>query len=79
MPTTTIPRSAAYLGQVRDRKVSSSARSAGWLLTVGTWIERYRQRRALGYLADNKAYLLDDIGLSRRDALRESAKPFWQR
>jgi uncharacterized protein YjiS (DUF1127 family) len=51
----------------------------GWPQTLRTWVERHRQRRALSYLADNKAYLLEDIGLSRRDALRESAKPFWQR
>lgn len=36
--------------------------------------ERERQRRALAGLDDR---LLDDIGLRRCDAARESGKPFW--
>ena len=42
--------------------------------TLAVWAERSRQRRALAAL-DERA--LKDIGLSRIDALRESAKPFW--
>ncbi len=34
----------------------------------------YRQRRALARLDDAA---LDDIGLSRDEALRESRRPFW--
>ncbi|MFD1157491.1 DUF1127 domain-containing protein [Roseovarius aestuarii] len=34
----------------------------------------YRQRRVLARLDDAA---LDDIGLSRDDALRESRRPFW--
>jgi uncharacterized protein YjiS (DUF1127 family) len=79
MPSTITTRSPSYVGQVREAETGSSGRATGWLLTLRTWVERHRQRRALGYLADNKAYLLEDIGLSRPDALRESAKPFWQR
>ena len=43
--------------------------------TVHGWIERSRQRRALRDLDD---HLLDDIGLSRDEAMQECAKLFWQ-
>jgi uncharacterized protein YjiS (DUF1127 family) len=40
-----------------------------------TWQERARQRRDLAAMPD---HLLHDIGVSRSDALSESAKPFWR-
>jgi uncharacterized protein YjiS (DUF1127 family) len=40
------------------------------------WRERVRQREALKRLDDR---LLDDVGLSREQARREAAKPFWKR
>ena len=45
--------------------------------TIQVWIERSRQRRELGELADRKDHLLADIGLSVEEARREAAKPFW--
>jgi uncharacterized protein YjiS (DUF1127 family) len=39
------------------------------------YIDLIRQRRALAQL-DSR--LLDDIGVSREDAVREAAKPFWR-
>jgi uncharacterized protein YjiS (DUF1127 family) len=44
--------------------------------TIGNWYERQSQRRALAPLED---YRLKDIGLSREQARREAAKPFWKR
>jgi uncharacterized protein YjiS (DUF1127 family) len=41
------------------------------------WTERSRQRRALRDLAYN-AHLLDDLGLTREDALGEANRPFWE-
>ncbi|CAO3379511.1 DUF1127 domain-containing protein [Azospirillum argentinense] len=38
-------------------------------------IERHRQRRSLAALDD---HLLRDVGLSRKDARRETDKAFWQ-
>jgi uncharacterized protein YjiS (DUF1127 family) len=38
------------------------------------WHELARQRRALLSLDD---HMLKDIGLSRADAAREAARPFW--
>jgi uncharacterized protein YjiS (DUF1127 family) len=40
-------------------------------------MERSRQRRDLRQLARDER-LLADIGLSREQALREAAKPFWR-
>jgi uncharacterized protein YjiS (DUF1127 family) len=46
-----------------------------WLRVIGAWVERSRQRHAL---ADLDAHLLDDIGVTRSEAAREIAKPFWR-
>jgi uncharacterized protein YjiS (DUF1127 family) len=48
------------------------------LNTVATWIARGGQRRALRELAQDQR-LLADIGLTREQALDETAKPFWRR
>ncbi|MDQ7249132.1 DUF1127 domain-containing protein [Dongia sedimenti] len=52
---------------------------ATWSLRTGDtlllWLERYRQRRALGGLSD---HMLKDLGLSRSDAGRETDKRFWE-
>jgi|UPI000556D042 uncharacterized protein YjiS (DUF1127 family) len=51
----------------------------GWSIRTGDtlllWLERYRQRRALGSMSD---HLLKDLGLSRSDAGRETGKRFWE-
>jgi uncharacterized protein YjiS (DUF1127 family) len=47
----------------------------GLLRLIGWWIERSRQRRALSELDDER---LDDIGVTRTEAEREFAKPFWR-
>ena len=41
---------------------------------VARWIERARQRQALGALDD---HMLRDIGVTRVEARRECEKPFW--
>ena len=52
---------------------SPAVRSRGWW----NWSERQRQREALRELADDK-HLLDDLGLTREQALDEATKPFWR-
>jgi uncharacterized protein YjiS (DUF1127 family) len=51
---------------------SAAVRAAKLLLT---WQERASERHALASL---DAHMLSDIGLSRADAWREAAKPFWR-
>jgi hypothetical protein len=36
-----------------------------------------KQRRALGESAELNGHLLQDIGLTRADALRAARRPFW--
>ena len=48
--------------------------AAAWRL-LARWIERTRQRNALAGLDDHQ---LRDIGITRLDAMRECAKPFWK-
>jgi uncharacterized protein YjiS (DUF1127 family) len=47
----------------------------GCLHIIAAPADRARQRRALAGLDD---HLLRDIGISRGDARRESAMPFWR-
>lgn len=50
-----------------------------WYARLGAWLclcgEKGRQRRALARL---DARLLADVGLTRAEAARECAKPFWR-
>jgi len=48
-------------------------RRPGWW----RWLDRSLQRIALREIADDR-HLLSDLGLSRDEALREAAKPFWR-
>jgi uncharacterized protein YjiS (DUF1127 family) len=48
----------------------------GFIEIIAIWIVRHRQRHALAELDE---HLLDDVGLSREQASREAAKPFWRR
>jgi len=41
------------------------------------WSERNRQRAALRDLADDQ-HLLNDLGLTRQQALDEANRPFWE-
>jgi uncharacterized protein YjiS (DUF1127 family) len=42
---------------------------------VTFWSDRARQRRVLAELDD---HLLDDVGITRAQALEERRKPFWR-
>lgn len=44
-------------------------------LVVRTWINRSSERRVLAMMNE---HMLDDIGLTRHDVNRETAKYFWQ-
>lgn len=46
-----------------------------WSRLIRKWIGRSRQRHTLAGLDDR---LLDDVGITRRQAAHEIAKPFWR-
>jgi uncharacterized protein YjiS (DUF1127 family) len=50
-------------------------RTREFLMLAAVWYERARQRQRLEQLPE---WQLEDIGISRSEALREAAKPFWQ-
>jgi uncharacterized protein YjiS (DUF1127 family) len=54
---------------------SRDGRLAHWLASLARMHDRYLQRQELAELSD---HLLDDIGVSREEALREAGKPFWR-
>ena len=70
------PREGA--GRRARQQSVSSIRAGGWLHALEIWIDRSHQRRQLGELAELNDYLLKDIGISREEAFRETAKLFWQ-
>jgi uncharacterized protein YjiS (DUF1127 family) len=45
---------------------------------IATWEERKRLRWELQQMSKDNPYLIDDIGLTRRQVEAEIAKPFWQ-
>ena len=53
----------------------SNGTLASLLKTISAWDSRSRQRRKLAEMED---HLLADLGISRREAAIEAAKPFWQ-
>jgi uncharacterized protein YjiS (DUF1127 family) len=73
----TLPREPAGMRALRRQSASSNSIEA-WLRTLGFWIDRSRQRKQLGELAELNDYLLRDIGVSREEAMREAEKPFWR-
>lgn len=56
---------------------SSGRRTTYQPLGWWNWIDRRLQRIALREIADDP-HLLHDLGLTRDEALREAAKPFWR-
>ncbi len=71
-----------YLRGTRHRPAIGSHQFSswpGWTGLLGEWSrrsERNRQRAALRDLVDNQ-HLLDDLGLTRQQALGEGDRPFW--
>jgi uncharacterized protein YjiS (DUF1127 family) len=60
---------------LRGRLLSSLAEIAA---VLGAWRRCCRYRRELERLMRSGPHLIEDIGLSRKHAEREAAKPFWR-
>ena len=74
MPTL-IMRPLGQSAQLHQKSLGPATDSqwSGWL---GLWA-RQRQRAALRELADDP-HRLNDLGLTRQQALEEADKPFWR-
>ena len=72
MPPAQATNPAAQLHQSSSGTSAALRRPAWW-----RWLDRPMQRIALREIADDP-HLLNDLGLSRDEVLREAAKPFWR-
>ena len=63
---------ATPLHQSSSGRSPAIGRPAWW-----SWLDRPLQRIALREIADDP-HLLGDLGLTREEALREAARPFWR-
>jgi uncharacterized protein YjiS (DUF1127 family) len=63
---------ATPLYQSSSGRWPAMRRPAWW-----SWLDRPLQRIALREIADDP-HLLRDLGLTREEALREAARPFWR-
>jgi uncharacterized protein YjiS (DUF1127 family) len=72
------PMTLAEIGPWQGFPPQSSLRRALAQMAghYGAWISISRERSALANLDDR---LLHDVGLTRYDAAREAAKPFWRK
>jgi uncharacterized protein YjiS (DUF1127 family) len=61
-------RAGSFVATVR-------AMLSSWTSTVAIWLDRRQGRQDLTELDDR---LLDDVGISREDAVWEAGKPFWR-
>ncbi|MGX5850168.1 DUF1127 domain-containing protein [Mesorhizobium sp. PL10] len=67
---------------LRDTPASSgdhADRRPGLISLLKTWGERARFREELAIIARDIPELIDDIGLTMKQAEAEIAKPFWRR
>ena len=64
---------ATPLHQSSSGRSSAAIRRPAWW----SWLDRPLQRIALREIADDP-HLLSDLGLTREEALREAARPFWR-
>ncbi len=75
--TTSVPLIRPGPRAAGDPQSTSWPELAGMLRLYRTWVARAKQRDALADLANNE-HLLNDIGLTRDEALDEINKPFWK-
>jgi uncharacterized protein YjiS (DUF1127 family) len=71
------PGLTRHRNAVGRHKFNSWLRWTALLSELSRWSERSRQRAALRDLADDR-HLLNDLGLTRQEALDEANRPFWE-
>jgi len=69
------PTAAAAIAALPARVIPRAPDAGALVRLVAVWVRRRRTRRAL---ARFDARLLRDVGITRADAARESALPFWR-
>ncbi|MES0002121.1 DUF1127 domain-containing protein [Mesorhizobium sp. M0051] len=75
------PHRAARLGTrvgPASRRLLTTLRSIITTLRERSWRERIRFRWQLRQMSNDNPYLIDDIGLTKREVEEEIAKPFWR-
>jgi uncharacterized protein YjiS (DUF1127 family) len=68
------------LSRVRRRTVDHDHQSNSWLGPLDRWLARseaMHQRAALREIADDP-HMLNDLGLTRQQALEQANRPFWR-
>ena len=80
MPIAQAKRSIPGVGQSAGENTLPDTNSIfrRLLRTVAVWFARSAERSELRELAKNR-HLLNDIGLTREQVIREAVKPFWCR
>ncbi|TWG97127.1 uncharacterized protein YjiS (DUF1127 family) [Mesorhizobium sp. J18] len=62
-----------------DRSSEDRLGSLMFIRSILSWSRRWRQRaQDRRYLSELDDHVLSDIGLTRWDVTRETARPFWQ-
>ncbi|MER9135685.1 DUF1127 domain-containing protein [Mesorhizobium sp. M0830] len=61
-----------------SRRLLTTLRSIITTLRERSWRERIRFRWQLRQVSNDNPYLIDDIGLTKREVEEEIAKPFWR-
>ncbi|MER9584027.1 DUF1127 domain-containing protein [Mesorhizobium sp. M0276] len=75
------PHRTAQLGTSvgpASRRLLTTLRSIITTLRERSWRERIRFRWQLRQMSNDNPYLIDDIGLTKREVEEEIAKPFWR-
>ncbi len=61
--------------KAKRKRDNKEPKQQGWLAIIESWLVRSRHRQELLRMPD---YLLEDIGLTREEIIKESRTPFWR-
>ncbi len=66
---------SSSFGNPKQSKLDTNFKATNLYSTLKIWHQRTIQRRQLAQLQD---HILEDIGISKEQALAEASKPFWK-